>query len=825
MQTWNRLPRVVLVISLLIVLCAGLFAPRVGDVEPASAKPLAACPGGIITQWTFTGDTTVPSTGTGNFAAGTGINAGTPPFPTGNPDPSISFTSWNTPSIDDTAYVEFQFSTLGRTLIALSLDLRRSPSGPTLIQVRYSTDGSTFVDFGSPFTITTADTWIPYLANFSSVAALDNNPNATFRIYGYSASGGSGTLRFDNVTFSEICPTPTPTNTLTPTNTNTPTNTPIFSLTPSLTPAPGEVIISEVAWSGTLATANDEWIELHNTRSTPIDISGWRLVSDSGSVDIVLNGTIPGNGFFLLERVRELTVSDVSANQIYTGTLSDSGEVLRLSKPNGTVIDTANSNGGSWPAGSGSTNFYSMERLVNGSVAAPDTDAGWVSNNQPFSWTAHDAANNLIHGTPGQPNFNFIATITPTLTPSNTPTQTVTPTASTIRSVVINEVAWAGTASGLAEDEWIELYNPGSTPIDITDWVLKSTSDPSPDILLNGIIPAGGYFLLERDDDATVSDISADQIYTGSLSNSGEKLFLYDASNKVIDTANGNGSGWPRGSSSTYGTMERIANTSDSDTAWVTNVGSPKNGKNANGGDILGTPKRANTIGPTPTPGRTPTPTRTLLPPTGVIAPRPIINEILPRPGYDWNQDGKVDVFDEFIEIKNLTAIAISLNGWKLSTVDGDSFTLPNVSLAPGERMVFYGSETNILLSDGGETLRLSNPSGKIYDAYTYVIAREEDRSICRLPDGNPGSNSWFEDCIPTPNLTNSREGNVPSVPGGNAESPVCDLPDTIPADFFFAECRGYGAGIWNPIFWDATGWMDKQFLPSANGKWKSFIE
>ncbi|NJN79423.1 MAG: lamin tail domain-containing protein, partial [Anaerolineales bacterium] len=314
-----------------------------------------------------------------------------------------------------------------------------------------------------------------------------------------------------------------------------------------------------------------------------------------------------------------------------------------------------------------------------------------------------------------------------------------------------------------------------------------------------------------------------DQIYTGNtLSNSGEALTLYDASNKVIDTANDNGGAWPRGSSSTYGTMERILGTADSDSAWITNTGIKKNGKNANNGDILGTPKQSNTVGPTPTPtpasNRTSTPTRAA---TFAIDPRAIINEILPRPGFDWNQDGRVDVYDEFIEIKNLSPIDITLQGWKLDKPNSTSFSLPNLTLKPNERIVFYSSETNLLLSDGGETIRLINPSGKIYDAYTYTIAKAEDKSICRLPDGNVYG-GWFDDCLPTPNLTNTREGNVPSSPNGNNDSPVCDLPDTIPPDFFLAECRGYGANIWNPLYWDT---LFKLFIQNNTTKWESFIE
>lgn len=393
----------------------------------------------------------------------------------------------------------------------------------------------------------------------------------------------------------------------------------------------------------------------------------------------------------------------------------------------------------------------------------------------------------------------------------------------TARAVIINEVAWAGTTSSLTDDEWIELYNPGSTAINITGWTLRA-ADGTPNITLNGTIPAGGYFLLERDNDSTVSDILADQVFTGDISNSGEAFTLRDGANNTIDTANGNGGAWPKGSSSTYGTMERIGTSAESDSAWLTNTGIKRNGKNANNGDILGTPKSSNSPLPTPTPTpdktETPSPVPTFRPPD----PRPIINEILPRPGFDWNQDGRVNVFDEFIEIKNLTSIDITLNGWKLDTVSGGSFSLPNVSLKPGERIVFYSLETNLLLSDGGETVRLIDASGKIYDAYTYTIAKVEDRSICRLPDGNV-FNGWYDDCIPTPNLSNTREGTVPSMPGEGFESPVCQLPDTLPADFLFAECHGYGANIWNAYYWDQLGMQGSWHLPQNTSKWEAIIE
>ncbi|MDP1546018.1 MAG: lamin tail domain-containing protein [Anaerolineales bacterium] len=407
-------------------------------------------------------------------------------------------------------------------------------------------------------------------------------------------------------------------------------------------------------------------------------------------------------------------------------------------------------------------------------------------------------------------------------------------TVAVVRSVIINEVAWGGTgsASNLIDDEWIELYNTTGSAINLTGWTLKA-SDGAPSILLNAgcaaiSIPAGGYYLLERDDDTTVFDIAADCIYSGSLSNSGETLTLYDPSNTVIDTANGNGGSWPAGSSSTYGTMERNSSSADSDSNWHTNTGAKRNGKNANNGDILGTPKASNSVSPTATPTATPIPTPTQSSAPVVIPPRPILNEILARPGFDWNQDGRIDTFDEFIEIKNIAPADLNLSGWRLD--DGlnegsNPYTLPNITLRPGQRIALYTSQTNILLSDGGDTVRLLDPGGKVYDIFTYSIARTADHSFCRLPDGTPTDSAWADDCIPTPNLTNTREGLVPVMPGGNPESPVCQLPDTIPADFLLAECHGYGANIWNSYYWDRYGWQGRRYLPDNFSKWESFIE
>jgi hypothetical protein len=165
--------------------------------------------------------------------------------------------------------------------------------------------------------------------------------------------------------------------------------------------------------------------------------------------------------------------------------------------------------------------------------------------------------------------------------------------------VVINEIAWMGTQAD-ANDEWIELYNSTDQAIDLTGWSLVSTTDNSPSITLSSTIPAKGFFLLERTDDITVNDITADQIYTGSLVNTGEVLVLKDPVGHLVDTANGDGGAWPAGVNPTddpdnWGTMERIDPLApDSDDNWCTNDGVHRNGSDKNGNSINGTPKARN---------------------------------------------------------------------------------------------------------------------------------------------------------------------------------------------------------------------------------------
>ncbi len=192
------------------------------------------------------------------------------------------------------------------------------------------------------------------------------------------------------------------------------------------------------------------------------------------------------------------------------------------------------------------------------------------------------------------PPATFTPSSSPTTTQLPTAILTLTPTSTGVRTVLINEIAWAGTTAN-SYDEWIELFNPSKIDVNLTGWRLVA-EDGSPDILLSGVISSHGYYLLERTDEDTVSDISSDMIYTGSLKNTGEALLLLDPTGKVIDTANLSGGPWPAGESSSRVSMERKGSQIDSPCAWGTNTGHAVNGHDVEGNAINGTPKQANSI-------------------------------------------------------------------------------------------------------------------------------------------------------------------------------------------------------------------------------------
>lgn len=147
------------------------------------------------------------------------------------------------------------------------------------------------------------------------------------------------------------------------------------------------------------------------------------------------------------------------------------------------------------------------------------------------------------------------------------------------RSIVVNEVMWASSAE--AVHDWLELYNPGTSPVDVTGLSVTTNVNGVETVLpldtKNLIIQGGAYVLVTSDTNAVLA-AQKDRTVAGlDFSSEHLSITIKDAYGTVIDTA-GNGeapfAGGPNVS------MERVNSTLSGldSTAWSSSSvgGSPK---------------------------------------------------------------------------------------------------------------------------------------------------------------------------------------------------------------------------------------------------------
>jgi hypothetical protein len=249
-------------------------------------------------------------------------------------------------------------------------------------------------------------------------------------------------------------------------------------------------------------------------------------------------------------------------------------------------------------------------------------------------------------------------------------------------SLVINEVAWAGTAAS-PTDEWIELFNPTDQPVNLAGWML-SFGDVVIDLGagVETAVAPGGYFLLERTNDDTVSDVAADLIYTGSLSNDGAVLYLTDPSGKTADTANADHDGWIAGSASSgpvaYATMERVDPAGpDDETNWKTNNGLNVCGEDADGQALNATPGQENSA----------TIARETFPTVAITSPSPDTSTVQGDVAIAWRADDPDGASGELLPID----IYLSSDGGQsfsplVKNLVGDSYVWNTESVDNGDQ-------------------------------------------------------------------------------------------------------------------------------------------
>lgn len=324
--------------------------------------------------------------------------------------------------------------------------------------------------------------------------------------------------------------------------------------------------------------------------------------------------------------------------------------------------------------------------------------------------------------------------------------------------VLLNEMAWMGTESSSA-NEWIELKNISNIHVNIFGWHLLSkgghiditfhAEDARGEVSTG--IPAGGFYLLERTDDASVPDVPAHYVYSGALSGGAEGLRLFDAHCRLIDevmTSQGGANSWPAGEKDTKKTMERDA----AGFNWHTSVVAG------------GTPRAENSV---------PAPVVPPPPPSPVPAPEPMSTEPVPPPApppaettgpahlvINEIQIAGASSSDEFIELYNPGSAAVDLTGWSVKKKTSSTSSMPSTLVsadhlkdktipAHGYFLLvnIQASQANIAAADvlwpksytiaANNTILLYDASGVLVDKVGFGTAADCETSCAQNPDVN----------------------------------------------------------------------------------------
>ena len=239
----------------------------------------------------------------------------------------------------------------------------------------------------------------------------------------------------------------------------------------------------------------DDWIEIYNAESTPVDIGGMYLSDALGTLTTWQipttapdSTTIPAGGFLVLwaDKQPEQGILHINLK------LSSGGEDIVLTSSDGTTIID------SYTFGAQTTDI-SFGRM-------PDGSTNW----QQFGYDADMG----YTASPGRSNVTL--KINEFLAKNN--------------SVNQDEFGNFG--------DWIELYNYGASNVDITGMFMTDVFDNPTQYTFNpAVVPAGGYLLIWCDGTSTDPITNPDTLHANfKLGAGGERVGLYLNEFTVIDS-------------------------------------------------------------------------------------------------------------------------------------------------------------------------------------------------------------------------------------------------------------------------------------------------
>lgn len=245
------------------------------------------------------------------------------------------------------------------------------------------------------------------------------------------------------------------------------------------------IVINEVLAHSDEAIS--DWIELHNTTNTSIDLSDWYLSDDKDQLmkyQIPSGSFIPANGYIVFNQTNHFGTTSTDAGKIIGFGLSEHGDSVFLSSGSSTSLS-----GG-----------YSIKQAFEASI-----------NGVTFGrYLPEDSISSAI---------DFI--------PLETPTPGAANSLPIIPKVIIKEIRYNAVDQSDALYEYIELFNRGSETIALYDplnpsntW--KFTKGIEYTFPEGASIPSGGHILITRTDPEIfryLNNIPSTRIIYGPYSN------------------------------------------------------------------------------------------------------------------------------------------------------------------------------------------------------------------------------------------------------------------------------------------------------------------
>lgn len=290
-------------------------------------------------------------------------------------------------------------------------------------------------------------------------------------------------------------------------------------------PSNRNVVINEVAWMGSVNSANDEWFELKNISNDIVDISGWRIFDKDEQVNITIQKItkLYPQAIYLLERGGGNSVPNIAADYIYESagngapSLKNSDEGLRLFDANCNLIDEVLASP-SWPAGDNSSKA-TMERRI---------DLSW----QTSSFAGGTPRQENLSGSVSGGNSYPVILISGGSSSESENKQVELP------KIIITEIMYDLSGSDTGR-EWIEVFNKGDKSADLSSLKLFENDTNHSLRAVNGDtnLPAGGYAVVADNADKFLEDWPD---YNGalfdsafSLKNDGETVSIKSGDDKL----------------------------------------------------------------------------------------------------------------------------------------------------------------------------------------------------------------------------------------------------------------------------------------------------